>query len=220
MKLAGAQPAQVSGAEPLPGKVNYFIGADPARWTSGVTTYGKVEYKQVYKGIDLVYYGKQRQLEYDFKVAPGVDPAQIAWEFSGAKPILDAGGELQLTIDGAPLRFRKPVVYQIEGGNKKIIRGGYQIAFGRVQFKLGHYDHSRALIIDPVLDYMTYLGGTGYDQIGWPGLDCPQAHRESSTGCSRRPGRECLRHGLYHLDGFSTARRLPGPGPNSSHRLP
>ncbi len=174
MKLAGAQCARISGAEPLSGKVNYFIGADPAKWSRGIATYRRVEYKQVYKGIDLVYYGNQRRLEYDFRVEPGADPAQIALEFSGARPMLDAGGELQLALDGAPLRFRKPVVYQIDGGRKKMVRGRYQLAGGRVRFKLGPYDHSRALVIDPVLDYMTYLGGTGNDQIGWPGITCPQ----------------------------------------------
>src|ERR1700722_16236739 len=121
MKLAGAQPAHVSGAEPLPGKVNYFIGADPAKWISGAATYRKVEYTQVYPGIDLVYYGKQRQLEYDFTVAPGADPSRIALEFSGAKPILDGAGDLQLAVDGAPLCLHKPIVYQIEGGNRKIV---------------------------------------------------------------------------------------------------
>jgi hypothetical protein len=213
MKLAGAQPAQVFGAEALPGKVNYFIGADPAKWTSGVATYGKVEYKQVYKGIDLVYYGKQRQLEYDFTVAPGADPARIALEFSGAKPILGAGGDLQLTLDGAPLRFRKPVVYQIDGGKKKIVQGSYELAGGRVQFKLGHYNHSRALIIDPVLDYMTYLGGTGSDQIGWPGINCPQ--------CTANPpqGIAVDQAGNVYVTGFTSSTDFPLQGAFQSQDL-
>jgi hypothetical protein len=182
MKLAGAQSARISGAKPLPGKVNYFIGNDPAKWSTGIATYGKVEYKQVYQGIDLVYYGQQRQLEYDFVVSPGVDPNQIALEFSGAKPTLGPDGDLQLTLDGAPLSFRKPLAYQMNGGEKRIIRAGYQLTGSRVQFTLGDYDHSLPLIIDPVLDYMTYLGGTGDAIIGWPGINCPQCYANPPQG--------------------------------------
>ena len=104
MKLAGANSgAEIDGAEALPGTVNYFMGNDPNRWTTGIPTFGKVNYRQVYRGIDLVYYGTGRQLEYDFIVAPGSDPKQIALEFAGARPTFGADGDLLLTLDGAPL---------------------------------------------------------------------------------------------------------------------
>jgi hypothetical protein len=168
MKLAGANSrAAIKGAETLPGTANYFIGNDPNKWTTGATTYGKVNYRQIYQGIDLVYYGTQRQLEYDFVVAPGADPKQIALEFAGAKPMLGPEGSLVLTLDGAPLSFRKPVVYQMNGGKKEPVAGSYQLAGGRVQFALGKYDHRRALVIDPVLIYLTYLGGSRDDVIGY-----------------------------------------------------
>jgi hypothetical protein len=167
MKLAGANSrAKINGAQTLPGTVNYFMGNDPNRWTKGVTTFGKVNYQQIYRGIDLVYYGTQRQLEYDFIVAPGADPQQIALDFSGAKPTLGPDGDLALTLDGAPLRFRKPVVYQTIEGKKEMIAGNYKLSGGRVQFALGKYDHKSALVIDPVLNYLTYLGGNGTDMVG------------------------------------------------------
>src|SRR5258708_4986030 len=168
MKLAGANSrAAIKGAETLPGTANYFIGNDPNKWTMGATTYGKVNYRQIYQGIDLVYFGTQRQLEYDFVVAPGADPKQIALDFAGAKPMLGPEGSLVLTLDGAPLSFRKPVVYQMNGGKKEPVAGSYQLVGGRVQFALGKYDHRRALVIDPVLNYLTYLGGSRDDVIGY-----------------------------------------------------
>lgn len=170
MKLAGASSrAKINGAQPLPGTVNYFIGNDPKRWTEGGTTFAKVNYRQIYRGIDLMYYGTQRQLEYDFIVAPGADAKQIALEFSGAKPELGPDGDLVLTLDGAPLSFRKPFVYQVNekmGGKKEVVAATYKLTGDRVRFTLGRYDHTRALVIDPVLNYLTYLGGANTDQVG------------------------------------------------------
>jgi uncharacterized protein (TIGR03437 family) len=168
MKLAGANSrAKVSGAEALPGKVNYFMGNDPNRWATGVTTFGKVRYQQIYRGIDLAYYGTGRQLEYDFIIAPGADPNQIALEFSGATPTLGVNGDLVLTADGAPLILREPVVFQFnQAGGKDFVAASYQLTGDRVRFALGQYDHSRALVIDPVLEYLTYLGGSKADLAG------------------------------------------------------
>jgi uncharacterized protein (TIGR03437 family) len=167
MKLAGAnRDAKVSGADALPGIVNYFMGNDPSKWINSVSTFGKVNYQQIYPGIDLVYYGTERQLEYDFVVAPGADPKQIGLEFAGARPMLGPDGSLMFTLDGAPLAFRKPVIYQTIAGKKKMIAGNYKLSGDRVQFALGKYDHDRALVIDPVLNYLTYLGGTKTDQVG------------------------------------------------------
>jgi uncharacterized protein (TIGR03437 family) len=167
MKLAGANSrAKIGGAQALPGTVNYFMGNDPSQWTKGVSTFAGVNYQQTYPGIDLVYYGTQRQLEYDFIVNPGADPKQIALEFSGASPMLSPDGDLVLTLDGKPLTFRKPAVYQIIAGEKKMVAADYKLSGDRVQFALGKYDHNRTLVIDPVLSYLTYLGGTNTDEIG------------------------------------------------------
>jgi uncharacterized protein (TIGR03437 family) len=167
MELLGTERnAQVSGAHTLPGVTNYFIGNDPNKWRSGITTYAKVKYRGIYPGIDAVFYGNHRQLEYDFVIAPGADPKQIALQFSGARATLGSGGDLVLTLDGPPLTFRKPVVYQTIEGKKETIACSYKLSGGRVQFALGKYDHSRPLVIDPVLDYLTYLGGSNDEMVG------------------------------------------------------
>jgi hypothetical protein len=142
MKLMGVNSrVKISGAQPLAGTVNYFMGNDPSQWATGITTFGKVNYRQVYRGVDLVYYGTERRLEYDFIVAPGAAPGQIALEFSGAKPAIGADGDLVLTLDGKPLAFRKPVVYQTIAGKKEMIAGNYKLSGNRAQFALGKYDH-------------------------------------------------------------------------------
>jgi hypothetical protein len=174
MKLLGANPdAAVAGVDPQSGVVSYLIGNDPKKWRSGIPTYGKVNYAQIYPGVDLVFYGNQRQLEYDFVVAPGADPSRIAWQIQGANAALDADGNLLLNAENGPASFKKPVVYQADGDKKIPIQGSYEVAGNQVRFRLGSYDHAKPLIIDPVLSYATYLGGTGIDGIGFfigPGL--------------------------------------------------
>src|ERR1035441_8795110 len=167
MTLIGANPkANAVGLDPQPGVVSYFIGNDPKRWRSGIPTYGKVEYPQVYPGVDLVFYGNQRQLEYDFVVAPGADPSRIAWRIDGARTSVDAEGNLVLRASNGPATFKKPVLYQMDGDKKARVEGSFAVAGNQVRFRLGSYDHSKALIIDPVLSYASYLGGTGTDNIG------------------------------------------------------
>src|SRR5882724_9962921 len=165
MSLVGAARKPVlTGLDELPGKANYFIGKDPARWRTNVPTYAKVQYRNVYPGIDLVYYGKQRQLEYDFVVAPGADPKKIVLGFKGADKLeIDAQGELVLHTTGGDIRQHKPVIYQEIDGVRQEIAGGYVIKSGkRAGFQLAAYDTTQRLIIDPVvLSYSTYLGGSG-----------------------------------------------------------
>ena len=167
MKLVGANPhARVEGADELVGKSNYFIGDDPAKWRADVPTFARVHYKDVYPGVDVLYYGNQRQLEYDFVVAPGRDARAVRLAFEGAdKVAVDAGGDLVLTVGDGVLRQRRPLVYQEEAGARRVIEGGYTIgADGHVGFALGEYDGRLALVIDPTLVYSTYLGGSGTDQ--------------------------------------------------------
>jgi uncharacterized repeat protein (TIGR01451 family) len=162
MHLEGASSAaRVQGAEPLPGKSSYFIGNKPSQWHSSVPQFGRVEYQHVYPGVDLVYYGKQRELEYDFRVAPGADPNQIAFSFKGASARIDSG-ELVLTTAGGDIRFHAPHIYQTSTGkhvDAMNVDGGFrQLADNKIGFAIGPYDHSRELVIDPVLSYSTYLG--------------------------------------------------------------
>jgi hypothetical protein len=123
----------------LAGRVNYFIGNDPKKWISGASSYGKVNYERIYKGIDLLYYGTEQQLEYDFVVAPGADSRQITLEFADGQPSLDSDGSLAVTADGARLRFRRPVVYQTIAGKQQMIAGGYRLSGNHVQFAVGKY---------------------------------------------------------------------------------
>jgi Bacterial Ig-like domain (group 3)/Beta-propeller repeat len=166
MKLRNANSAaQVSAMDELAGTSNYFIGSDPAKWQANVPTYAKVKYVGIYSGIDLVYYGNQRQLEYDFIVAPGADPSRIAFDVSGAKRIRqDACGELVFKMGEDEIRWKAPVAYQEKNGALQLVAARYAVTDpNRVTFDLAKYDASRPLYIDPLI-YSTYLGGSGNDQ--------------------------------------------------------
>jgi hypothetical protein len=167
MKLVGSNPAaSVVGLDPLPGKSNYFIGNDPRKWRTDVTNYARVRYRKIYPGVDLIYYGKQRQLEWDFVLTPGADFRSIRFAFEGAKKLsLDARGNLLLDTAGGEVVLNPPRVHQEGGESTKIIPAGYVLADNdQISFELGAYDAERALIIDPVLSYSTYLGGHGWDE--------------------------------------------------------
>jgi len=163
MQLAGASPtARIQGLDELPGKSNYFFGSDSRRWRTGVPTFSKVAYENVYPGISLVYYGNQRQLEYDFVVAPGADPRQIRLSVAGAQKLtVDAHGNLVLRSAAGEVQLLAPKVYQQIGGQKQEIAGEWKLEGNSVAgFRLGAYDRTRALVIDPVLMYSSFLGGT------------------------------------------------------------
>src|SRR5216684_862777 len=167
MNLIGASTSpRVEGVEESPGKANYFIGNDPKMWRTNVPMYAKVKVHGVYPGVDLVYYGNQRKLEYDFIVAPGADPGSITMVVEGAeRPSLNGQGDLVLAIEDREVRFQKPVVYQEVDGVRREISGSYKLKSAhQVGFQVGAYDGSRPLIIDPTLSYSTYLGGSGVDQ--------------------------------------------------------
>ncbi len=163
MKLAGSNPHAIKrGLDQLPGKVNYFLGNDPSKWRTNVATYARVEYKNVYPGVDLLYYGNDRELEYDFVVAPGVDPKTIRLAFEGADKLdVDARGNLLLHIAAGPvLQLRKPFIYQEKDGAQEEITGRFVLAKEQVSFQLDDYDASRPVIIDPVFAFSTHLGGS------------------------------------------------------------
>lgn len=166
-RLLGANKNPVAVGEDLqPGKVNYFIGNNPAQWHTSVPTYAKVRYKNVYPGIDLIYYGNHRQLEYDFAVSPGADPRLIRFEIQGAKQIaVDTEGNLVLDMGSGQLHFQSPLVYQQSNGKRVAVDGAYAMQDStHIGFQVAHYDSSKPLVIDPVLVYSTYLGGSGTDQ--------------------------------------------------------
>ncbi len=160
--------AKILGIDQQSGKSNYFLGNDPSKWRTNVPQFAKVKYAGVYPGIDLVFYGNQRNLEYDFVVAPGGDPKRIAMDIEGPAPSIDKNGNL---VAGDAC-FHQPLIYQIGGGRKQAVEGGYVLnGKGRVSFVLGKYDRTRELLIDPVLTYSTYLGGTSQDLGGGVAID-------------------------------------------------
>jgi hypothetical protein len=163
MQLIGARAGSVpQGAEPLPGKSNYFMGNDPSRWQRGVPQFARVRYPQVYAGVDLLYYGKQGQLEYDFEVAPGADAKKIQLNFVGNKSLKLEAGDLVLETADGNIRLQAPHVYQGDGETQTNVDGRFLLlAADTVGFEIGAYDRSKTLVIDPVLSYSTYLGGTG-----------------------------------------------------------
>jgi len=166
IRLAGANLAPGFAAiDELPGKSNYLKGNQPANWHVGIPTYRKVAERAVYSGIDLVYYGTQRQLEYDFIVSPGADPRVIQLAIEGPKKLrIDAQGELVASVEGGEIQLKKPIAYQDVDGGKQTVAANYVVrGDGGVAFQLGKYDTSRALVIDPILSYSTYLGGSNID---------------------------------------------------------
>jgi len=226
IKLVGANPAvRLTGADQLPFKSNYFIGNDPAKWRTNVPSFSRVRYANLYSGVDLVFYGNQRQLECDFVVAPGADPTVINLDIDGSPFAstngrsgkkgsargsslrIDPQGNLVVHTDGGELLFHKPLIYQEakseigESGhratgslkeeaasdgsmtqslndtisrtqNRKYLDGRYVLRGAHtVGFKLAVYDRTQALVIDPVLSYSTYLGGTGADQASGIAVD-------------------------------------------------
>jgi hypothetical protein len=167
MKLVNANPkTRVSGLDELPGKSNYFIGNDPKKWYTNIQQFSKVRYANVYPGVDLIYYGHQRELEYDFVLQPGASPEEIRLGIAGARRLRLQHGDLVLTSTGGNVRLRSPNIYQEANGARRQVRGRYVIrAKGEVGFEVAAYDHGRELVIDPVLAYATYLGGSSTDHF-------------------------------------------------------
>ena len=159
---------ELSGDGVLPFRTNYFLGANKENWQTGVANYSRVRYADVYPGIDLVYYGSNQDLEYDFVVHPGADPSRIRLKFQGVKSMtLNAAGDLIVDSGVARLVQRRPLIYQEEpGSGRREIRGKFkQVASNVIGFTLDPYDRSRALTIDPVLTYSTLFGSSGPDRV-------------------------------------------------------
>ena len=206
--LVGANPdPEMVGLEPLSGKVNYLTGKDPQRWRTGIPTYAKVRYRDVYPGVDVVYYGAQRQLEYDFVVAPGADPARIRLAVTGAEALnIDATGDLVLRTAGGALRLHKPLIYQETGGARKEIAGGYVLlGKDRVGFRVAAYDTETPLVIDPVLSYSTFLGGASIvcDETG-----CTNNNTDYGVGIAVDSAGNAYVTGFTFSSDFPTANAL------------
>jgi hypothetical protein len=163
--LGGNTTAKLTGLEPVVTTTNYFIGSDPRKWKTNVPNYAKVKYSGVYPGVDLVFYGKQNLLEYDFIVSPGVNPSVIAVGFEGITGMrVDEKGDLILRTDAGEVRQSRPVVYQQIDGARQIIPANYLIKGKKqIAFQIRNYDRSKQLVIDPTLAFSTFLGGGASD---------------------------------------------------------
>lgn len=163
--LLGANPhAKLEGTDRLAASTNYFIGMDQRRWRTAVPNFSAARYSGIYPGIDLLFHPDADQLEYDFVIAPGADPASIRMQLTGASSVeVDRTGDLVIGTASGPIRWKKPEIYQASRRGRHAIRGGF-VAKGRtVHFQVASYDRNLPLIIDPVLSYATFLGGGGND---------------------------------------------------------
>ena len=177
--------AWLEGIQPLPGIINYYRGQDSRNWRLGVKTYAKVQAKSVYPGIDVVYYGDHRRLEFDFVVAPGADPKVVALKVDGANELsLSEQGDLVAGSNGKEFRFHKPYAYQLIQGKQAPVAVEYALQGpNKASLRLGRYDKSRALVIDPKLTYSTFMGGSQADTGNGLAID--------STGNAYIAGETC-----------------------------
>jgi uncharacterized repeat protein (TIGR01451 family) len=178
MRLDGAATtARPATGERLPGEVSYLTGNDPARWRTGIPTYGDVTFRAVYPGIDVRYHGDRRRLEYDFEVAAGASPERIALAFDGARSLrLARNGDLRIALAGRTLTERAPVAFQTVDGRRRDVPVRYVVDGSRVGFALGRYDRSLPLTIDPlILTYSSLLGGSAGESGGDVAVDAAGA---------------------------------------------
>jgi hypothetical protein len=205
LRFAGANTRpDIAGLEPLPGAANFFLGNDPAKWQANVPTYGAVAYRNLYPGVDLVYRGVEGRLKSEFRLAPGADPAAIRMEYQGVEAIrLDADGALVLHTPLGELVEAAPLIYQEAGGARQAVAGGYVLLQARppsagpgrerVGFRLAAYDPARPLVIDPVLAFSTYLGGSSTEGGNGIAVDgAGNAYVTGNTSSSDFPTRNPL----------------------------
>ncbi|CAN5580159.1 hypothetical protein BH10ACI3_BH10ACI3_20670 [soil metagenome] len=166
MQFVGANPQpKISGSGEQTGVINYLNLDGTGEKLADVANFERVNYGRIYDGIDLVFYGNERQLEYDFNVQPNADPTQIKLNFDGAENIVvDEQGNLVAEVGGKDLQFNAPVAYQIINGERSEVAANYSIETKTVKFQIGEYDKSNTLVIDPILQYSSYLGGSTSDE--------------------------------------------------------
>lgn len=163
---------ELRSAEPAVTRANYLIGRDPSRWIIGVPTYSNVAYDDVYRGIDLVYHGTQKQLEYDFVVSAGADPKQIRLRFDATEVVLDENGDLLLKAAAGQVVNRRPIAYQLCAGERRIVPAHYRMTGpNEVAFTLGQYDPDAELVIDPMIEFSAFIGGLGDESVESLALD-------------------------------------------------
>ena len=173
LRWSGAAGGALRGEQPTGGVSNYFPGSDQAAWRPAVPHYGKVRMQDLYPGVDVVYYVDDGRLEFDLEVRPGIDPGLARLQLPDqANPAIDSAGQLTMESSGLSFRFKRPRAYQLVDGKRQEVACSYSAnKAGEVRFELGRYDHARPLVIDPIIEYMTYLGGSGIDEVHAIGVD-------------------------------------------------
>ena len=164
MQFRGSKPnPEMRGGGELNGRVNYFYGRDPENWTTGRSLYQRVEYQNVYPGVEVVFYGNPQELEFDFVVQPGADPGQIRIGFD--RPFRPGpNGSLVFETDSGRIELPLPVAYQEWGGVRQSVPVGYlHRGPGEVGLEVGTYDPQNVLVVDPLLLYSSFLGGAQSD---------------------------------------------------------
>jgi hypothetical protein len=185
--------ASMEALDPLPGITNYYFGSNPKDWRLGVKNFAKLRAKSIYPGVDVVYYGDQRRLEFDFVVAPKADAGAVTLAFNGIDKLsTDANGDLVAELDGQPVHFAKPYAYQQSGGETKPVNVEYALAGKeKARLKIGYYDKNLELVIDPIVSYSTYFGGAAGDTANGIAVDA---------------------NGNSYITGATCSPTLPGPG--------
>jgi hypothetical protein len=203
MTFPGSRSVPPVADDSQPSIANYFLGSNPANWRTNVPAYSRVRYRNLYPGIDLVFYGNAGKIEYDFAVSPGADPSPIRIALEGARQIsLTEHGDLAIITAGAEIAFLKPRIYQDSGNARHTVAGRYQLMNGTVRLKLGRYDRSLPMIIDPALTYASFFGGTG-DETAYAVATDPSGNMyiAGSTSSTDLPGATSQFGGGF-FDGF------------------
>ena len=174
LKWIGAnRDAQIAPESPLAGRINYFVGSDPARWQTDIPTYARVRYRKIYSGVDAVFYGKDGEIEYDLEVAPGANLDTLRFTFDGAASMhRDRNGDLVLRVGNRTVRQRLPKVYQNSATGRRLLAASYVIHPDKtISYRVSGVDRTLSLVIDPVLSYSTLLGGAGDDFVTGVAVD-------------------------------------------------
>lgn len=166
MKLIGSNPqASIQAIDRQTARINYLIGNDPSRWHRNVTTFGRIKYQSIYPGTDLVFYGSGGRLEFDFVQLPDANAKNIKIQFEGSKKlVVSPAGDLQIHTSHGILTFHRPRIYQEIENKKAEVSGNFVLLSpDTAGFDVGEHDPQSPLVIDPILNYSTYLGGSAYD---------------------------------------------------------
>ncbi len=196
--------SRITAGDLQKGVFNYFIGNDPAKWRTDIPTYGALVYEEIYKDIDIKFYGNNRRLEYDVIVKPGGDPKSVKLFYEGTKGLnVNTLGELEIALGNGTLTQKTPYLYQEIDGKKVPVKGAFKLidrtSFG---FEVASYDKKLPLIIDPVIEYSRYIGGDYYERIH--AIDIDNAGNAYITGYTDSPNFRGMTHDpqQYYNDMF------------------